>query len=121
MPDLHTFRRNNLLSAFQAFAEQQLASGVQPKGLEQSFAAVLSIKPSALSGHKNGRRPIGDKLAAQFEAALGKPVGWMSEEREPEGLTAAEQAFISTALKSFRSTTAEGRRRLRLLVRDFKA
>lgn len=120
MPDLHTIRKTNLLSAFQAFAEQQLAAGIQPKGLEKSFAELLRVSPAALSGHKSGKRPIGDRLAAQFEDALDRPKGWLSEEREPDGLTPAEQALISSVLKAHRSTNAEGRRRLKALIRDFK-
>lgn len=118
--DLHTIRKNNLLACYQAFAEEQVLLGHAPKGLDQSFAAVLQISPTALSSHKSGKRPIGDKLAAQFESALQKPQGWFSEEREPTGLSQAEQAFIAQALSTFRATNAEGRRRLRHLLRDFK-
>ncbi|MBK6616174.1 hypothetical protein [Ottowia sp.] len=120
MPDLHTIRKNNLLTAFQAFAEEQLGAGIPPKGLDQSFALLLRVSPAALSGHKSGKRPIGDRLTSQFEDALGRPKGWLSEEREPEGLTPAEQALISSLLNAHRRTNAEGRRRLKALIRDFK-
>lgn len=120
MSDLHTIRKNNLLACYQAFAEEHVLLGHAPKGLDQSFAAVLQISPTALSSHKSGKRPIGDKLAAQFENALQKPYGWFSEEREAAGLSQAEQAFIAQALNTFRATNAEGRRRLRQLLRDFK-
>lgn len=118
--DIHTIRKNNLLSAFKSFAEAQLAAGVQPKGLDQSFAALIEISPAALSGHKSGKRPIGDRLATQFEVKLNRPKGWLSEERAPVGLTVAEQALIAAVLKAHRATNTEGRRRLKGLIREFK-
>lgn len=119
-PDIHTIRRNNLLNAYQAFAEAQVLSGVPPKGLDQKFAQLLQISPTSLSSHKSGARPIGDKVAAQFEVALGHPPGWLSVEREPVGLTPAEQALVAAVLKAHRRTNAEGRRRLRKLISDFE-
>lgn len=105
-------RRHNALALFQAHAERALASGAPPKGLEQAFAAQLQISPSMWSQIKSAR-PIGDKLARQIEQHCGKPKGWLDEEREPEGLTPAEQQFLALALKAWRTTNAEGRRSLR--------
>ena len=120
MPDIHTIRRTNLLNAYQAYAEKHISEGHSPKGIDKSFAETLQISPSALSTHKSGVRPIGDKLAAQFESLLGHDSGWFSSEREPLGLTPAEQALFATLLKKLRTTDADGRRRLRNLIRDFK-
>lgn len=96
-----------------------MASGHPPKGLEQAFAQMLEISPAMWSMTKSGSRPISDKLARQFEAKLGRPSEWMDEEREPQGLTAAEQHTMALALAAHRRTNAEGRRRLRALLKDF--
>jgi hypothetical protein len=117
--DQHHVRRNNAHAAFQAFAEERLASGHAPKGLEQAFAELLEISPALWSMTKSGSRPMSDKLARQFEVRLGKPVGWMDEERESHGLTQAEQHTVALALAAYRRTNAEGRRRLRALLKDF--
>src|SRR3954464_15721656 len=89
-------RRQNALALFKAHAENALASGATPKGLEQAFAATLEISPSMWSQIKSSR-PIGDKLARQIEQHCGKPSGWLDEERAAEGLTPAEQQFLALA------------------------
>ena len=109
-------RRQNVLSLFQQYAEEQMRAGVPPKGMEQSFAQKLQISPSMWSQIKSSR-PIGDKLARQVEVACGREAGWLDGEREPQGLSVSEQQFIALALKAWRSTNAEGRKRLKQLVR----
>jgi hypothetical protein len=105
-------RRRNALALFQAYAESAVSNGTAPKGLEQAFATKIEISPSMWSQIKSSR-PIGDRLARQIEQHCGKPSGWLDEEREAEGLTQAEQQFLSLALKAWRATNSEGRRTLR--------
>ena len=105
-------RRLNALALFQAYAEQALAAGVSPKGLEQAFAATLEISPSMWSQIKSSR-PIGDKLARQIEQHQGKPAGWLDEAREDKSPTAAEKAFMDLALAAWRTTNSSGRKALR--------
>ncbi|CAD5371143.1 conserved hypothetical protein [Rubrivivax sp. A210] len=105
-------RRLNALALFQAYAEQALATGASPKGLEQAFAATLEISPSMWSQIKSSR-PIGDKLARQIEQHQGKPVGWLDEAREDSSPTAAERALQDLALAAWRSTNSAGRKALR--------
>jgi hypothetical protein len=64
-------------------------------------------------------RPIGDKLARQIEAACRQAGGWLDEERASQGLTAGEQQFLALALKAWRGTNAEGRKKLKAFVKDF--
>ena len=110
-------RRRNALNLFQTFAESAMATGAPPKGLEQAFAAKLEISPSMWSQIKSAR-PIGDKLARQIEQHCGKPAGWLDEEREPAGLTPAEQQFLALALKAWRATNSDGRKQLRQQLKD---
>ncbi len=105
-------RRLNALALFQAYAEQALAAGASPKGLEQAFAATLEISPSMWSQIKSSR-PIGDKLARQIEQHHGKPAGWLDEAREDASPTAAEKALMELALAAWRSTNSAGRKALR--------
>jgi hypothetical protein len=105
-------RRRNALNLFQAYAEAAVAGGAAPKGLEQSFAARLEISPSMWSQIK-ASRPIGDKLARQIEQHCGKAAGWLDEERQAEGLSPAEQQFLALALKAWRASNSEGRKKLR--------
>jgi hypothetical protein len=108
-------RRRNALALFHAYAERALADGAAPKGLEQAFAASLQISPSMWSQIKSAR-PIGDKLARQFESLSGKPRGWMDESHEAAPLTAAEKAFLDLSLQAWRATNSAGRRQLRAYV-----
>jgi hypothetical protein len=114
---LVVIRRNNVVTLFQHFAEQQMRIGVPPKGLEQTFALRLQVSPSMWSQIKSSR-PIGDKLARQIEAACDRPTGWLDEERAAAGLSPGEQQFLALALKAWRETTAEGRKRLKTMLRD---
>lgn len=118
MPDNITVnRRQNVLSLFQRYAEEQMRAGVPPKGMEQSFAQKLQMSPSMWSQIKSSR-PIGDKLARQVESACGKPAGWLDAAREQQGMSAAEQQFLALALKAWRATNAEGRKRLKLAMKE---
>ena len=110
-------RRNNVLTLFQRFAEEQMRAGVAPKGLEQAFAATLQISPSMWSQIKSSR-PIGDKLSRQIESACRQDPGWLDEPRASEGLAAGEQQFLALALKAWRGTNAEGRKRLKASMKS---
>ena len=110
-------RRQNVLSLFQQFAEERMRAGVPPKGMEQAFAQKLQVSPSMWSQVKSSR-PIGDRLARQIESACGQPAGWLDEERAPQGMSASEQQFVALALKAWRGTNAEGRKRLKLMLKD---
>lgn len=105
-------RRLSVLALFQVYAEQALAAGTSPKGLEQAFAATLEISPSMWSQIKSSR-PIGDKLARQIEKHQGKYSGWLDEEREDTSPTAAEKALMALALSAWRATNSAGRKALR--------
>jgi len=113
-------RRQNVLTLFQRFAEEQMRQGSGPKGLEQLFAQALQVSPSMWSQIKSSR-PIGDKLARQVEAACGRPAGWLDEAHEPQGLTPSELQFLQVALKAWRATNADGRRQLRQQMKDIAA
>lgn len=110
-------RRQNALALFQSYAEQALAAGTSPKGLEQAFAATLQISPSMWSQIKSAR-PIGDKLARQIEALCERPAGWLDEERADAGPSPAEKAFVELALAAFRASNGAERRALRAQLRD---
>ena len=112
MSDPTVFRRRNALALFQQFAEAALADGQPAKGMEQAFAAKVEISPSMWSQIKSSR-PIGDKLARQIEQHTGKPMGWLDEERQPEGLSSAEQQFLALALKAWRAANSDGRKALK--------
>lgn len=111
-------RRSNLLTLFKVYAEQMIAEGSQPKGLDQSFAALIEVGESTLSMAKSGSRPIGNKLARQIEHRCGKPAGWLDEQHEEAGLTSAEQSFLAMALNAYRRANSDGRRRLRALMKE---
>lgn len=110
-------RRRNALVLFQSYAEEALASGVPPKGLEQSFAKKLEISPSMWSQIKSSR-PIGDKMARQIEQHSGKPSGWLDVEQDNPGMTPAEQQFLALALQAWRTTNAAGRKALRDMLKS---
>jgi len=113
-------RRQNVLTLFQRFAEEQMRDGVAPKGMEQLFAQALQISPSMWSQIKSSR-PIGDKLARQIEAARAQAAGWLDTAHEPQGLTPAELQFLQLALKAWRATNADGRKQLRLALKQATA
>lgn len=112
MADTTLVRRQNVLILFQAHAEQALAAGSSPKGLEQAFAAVLQISPSMWSQIKSAR-PIGDKLARQIEALCARPAGWLDEPYDDAPPSATEKAFIELALAAWRASNSAGRKALR--------
>lgn len=118
MSNVTVNRRQNVLNLFQQFAEEQMRSGVAPKGLEQTFAQRLQISPSMWSQIKSSR-PIGDKLARQIEVASGQAAGWLDEERASQGLSGPEQQFLAMALKAWRATNADGRRKLKAVMKDW--
>lgn len=95
-----------------------MRAGVPPKGIEQSFAHRLQISPSMWSQIKS-RRPIGDRLARQIESLCGQAAGWLDEEHAPRGLSVAEQQFLALALDTWRSTNADGRKRLKRVLKEF--
>ena len=118
VPDnLTVNRRSNAISLFQRFAEAQMRAGVPPKGLEQAFAQQLQISPSMWSQIKSSR-PIGDKLARQIEVACATPLGWLDEDHPAQEPSPAEQQFLALALKAWRATNADGRKRLKQLLRQ---
>lgn len=121
MSSISTYRRLNALSLFQAFAEERIAAGDPPKGLEAAWAARIEVSGATWSMAKSGARPIGDKLARQIEQHCGKPAGWLDEEREPAGLSPGEQQFLALALKTYRGTNSDGRKRLKQLLKSFNA
>ena len=110
--DFTLVRRQNVLALFQAHAENAMAQGAAPKGLEQDFAARLQISPSMWSQVKSGR-PIGNKLARQIEALCGKPAGWLDEAHDDAPPSPDEKAFLVLALAAWRASHAAGRRALR--------
>lgn len=116
-----TIRRLNALALFQAFAEERITAGAPPKGLESAWAERIGVSGATWSMAKSGARPIGDKLARQIEHHCGKSAGWIDEEREPAGLTPAEQQFLALALKTYRGTNSDGRKKLRQWLKEFGA
>jgi len=120
VPNITVTRRHNALALFQEFAERALAAGAAPKGLEQAFAAQLQISPSMWSQVKSSR-PIGDKLARQFEARCGQPAGWLDDERISTAPTPAEAAFMALALAAYRATSSAGRKALREQLKSLVA
>ncbi|MCE4557444.1 hypothetical protein [Pelomonas cellulosilytica] len=119
MPSPSTIRRLNALALFQSFAEERITAGDPPKGLEAAWAARIGVSGATWSMAKSGSRPIGDKLARQIEHHSGKEAGWLDEEREPAGLTPAEQQFLALALKAYRGTNSDGRKQLRQWLKGF--
>ena len=111
-PNITTTRRCNALALFQSYAENALAGGDSPRGLEQSFAATLQISPSMWSQIKSSR-PIGDKLARQVEVLCGKPAGWMDQPQDDPAPTPAEKAFLDLARRAWRQADGAGRKALR--------
>ncbi|MES2886669.1 MAG: hypothetical protein V4739_01535 [Pseudomonadota bacterium] len=115
-------RRHNVSCLFQQYAEAQMRAGVPPKGLEQAFAQRLQISPSMWSQIKSSR-PIGDKLARQIEVACAQPLGWLDTARASNtgSMSPSEQQFLALALQAWRHTNAEGRKRLKRLLKESAA
>jgi hypothetical protein len=110
-------RRRNVLALFQAYAEDAVATGTAPKGLEQAFAAHVEISPSMWSQIKSAR-PIGDKLARQIEQHCTRPAGWLDEAREAVGTSPGEQQFLALALRAWRATNSDGRKALKAQMKQ---
>ena len=121
LPNTTLTRRRNALALFKAYAEEALAAGASPKGMEKAFAARVQISPSMWSQIK-ASRPIGDKLARQVETHCGKPAGWLDEVQSDAVPDPAETAFLDLALEAWRGSSAAGRKALRQqlirIVRD---
>ena len=117
MVNITLVRRTNALALFQAHAEDALAKGASPKGLEQAFAEKLQISPSMWSQIKSSR-PIGDNLARQMEKLCAKPSGWLDAERASQSLSPSEKVFLELALKAWRSSKSAGRKALRGQMQD---
>jgi hypothetical protein len=118
--NLTVLRRQNVLALFHQFAQAQMRNGVPPKGLEQAFAQQLQMSPSMWSQIKSSR-PIGDRLARQIESACAQPGGWLDKVHRPGVPSASEQQFLSLALRTWRATNGDGRKRLKLLLKSFDA
>lgn len=119
MSSIATHRRLNAIALFQAFAEERITAGDPPKGLETAWATCLEVSGATWSMAKSGARPIGDKLARQIEQHCGKEAGWLDAERAPTGLSPGEQQFLGLALKTYRGTNSDGRKRLKQLLKTF--
>lgn len=120
MSSISTFRRLNAIALFQTFAEERIAAGDPPKGLESTWAKKVEMSGATWSMAKSGARPIGDKLARQIEQHCGKESGWLDVEREPTGLSPGEQQFLALALKVYRETNSDGRKRLKQVLKTFQ-
>lgn len=109
-------RRNNLLSLYIEFkGEEASAHPTDPtRGTDAHFAAKLQVAKASLSTMKSGSRPIGPKLARQFETICGKPAGWMDQEHEicsdeveseelKKFLKIAKRAFLKADVKKKKS------------------
>jgi hypothetical protein len=119
VPELTLTRRTNAVALYQSFLQGRIAAGEPPKGLDQAFAAQLSISPSLWSQIKSAR-PIGDKLARQIEHHAGQPAGWLDEMHaavaaQPD---AAEERFVEAARAAWRASNAKGKRELLRHVRS---
>jgi hypothetical protein len=113
-------RRQNVLALFYAHAGHAIAAGAPPKGLEQAFAAAVSISPSMWSQIKSSR-PIGDKLARQIEHHCGKEPGWLDAPRDPPTPSGAERAFLELALAAWRAADGPARKALRAQLKAIAA
>lgn len=111
-PNITVTRRERLLLLLSEFVQAQAAQGEPPKGLEQSFAAVLQVSPSLLSQLKKSR-PISDKVARQIEVACRVPNGWLDQPVEHAGPDPAEEAFIEMARQAWRKANSKQKKALR--------
>jgi hypothetical protein len=117
----HLTRRNNLLNLYVEFrAAQATANPTEPgRGTDVLFAEKLQIAKTTLSTMKSGSRPIGNKMARQFEALCSKPVGWMDKDHSPLGAVQAGveiDVFLQLARTKFENATSEERGALMALV-----
>ena len=77
--DVAQTRLDNALRLFDEFVHATVKhpDAATLRGLERRFAERLQIQPSYWSQIKSRSRPIGERLARQFEQLCHKPVGWM--------------------------------------------
>lgn len=114
--ETHLTRRQNVMAEAFLFSRSLLADGQSHRGLEAKFVAVIDIDASMFTGLKNGKRPIGDRLAARIELKLGKPPGWLSEVHVSEAMNADEAAMVSLVLDKYRRIDQGAQTRLRYLL-----
>ena len=114
--ETHLTRRQNLMAEAFLFSQSLIAGGQSHRGLEAKFVAVIDIDASMFTGMKNGKRPIGDRLAARIELKLGKPPGWLSEVHVSEAMSAEEAARVSSVLDKYRRIDQGAQTRLRDLL-----
>jgi len=118
VPNITVTRRHNAIALYQEFLQERISAGEAPKGLDQSFAAMVQISPSMWSQVKSSR-PIGDKLARQLENRCRKSAGWLDERHEADvAPDAAEERFIEAARRAWRAANAKGKRELLKLVAE---
>ncbi|MBX3654611.1 MAG: hypothetical protein KIS62_11860 [Ramlibacter sp.] len=112
MPPITVTRRANVVALYQTFLQERIAAGDAPKGLDQTFAALLEISPSMWSQIKSAR-PISDKLARQIEHHTQQAAGWLDQDHGAPPLPdAAEDRFLELARNAWRQANAKRKREL---------
>ncbi|MBX3587048.1 MAG: hypothetical protein KF796_10400 [Ramlibacter sp.] len=110
MPPTTVTRRANVVALYQTFLQERIAAGDAPKGLDQTFAALLEISPSMWSQIKSAR-PISDKLARQIEHHARQPTGWLDQDRgTARAPDIAEDRFVELARSAWRAANAKRKR-----------
>jgi len=131
-PDLATLRYQNALALFDEFVRQasRKPDAAVLRGLEGRFADRLGIQASYWSQIKARSRQIGERLARQFEEAMGKPWGWMDQVHAPaqapapadaepaEPRTDDERFVVGLVLNYYRRNPERARARLLDLLSD---
>ncbi|MGE3346384.1 MAG: hypothetical protein AB7I35_03015 [Ramlibacter sp.] len=99
-----------MVALYQTFLQERIAAGDAPKGLDQTFAALLEISPSMWSQIKSAR-PISDKLARQIEHHTRQPTGWLDQDRgTARAPDIAEDRFVELARSAWRAANAKRKR-----------
>jgi hypothetical protein len=111
-------RRLNALALYQEFAQERISAGESPKGLEQAFAGAVQVSPSMWSQVK-ASRPIGDKLARQFEQLRAKTAGWLDVEHGDTGPSPAEERLVEAARQAWQRSNAKQKRELARWIAAF--
>jgi len=113
--DIHTIRRDNLLTLLRVFSQARIAGGEPTNGTEKAFAEQLQMSTSLFSQLKKGSRPISDANAKQIEARCKRTAGWLSVESADLVQRAApgEEAFVAAARAAYRAADRAGRVALR--------
>lgn len=111
-------RLANTLALLDAFKAELGPNADDLHGVEAAFARKLQISQAQWIQLKRKHRSIGEKLARQFEAKCGKPIGWLEEShpvatRQPqtahtpkfhlEPATSEERFAVDLFLTAFRS------------------